>query len=573
MTTAFQSSLKYDLQMQQMKVGKDERYDLLQLKGQLAEALGDDGPSYWEALRKFVQGKLNRQEFDFYANLYLPDNKAQLHNRFILATIHNAQTPVLPPSGQRSEGFKPLSSQAGADGMGGKSGARDSSGGAGGNKRNVKVLLEDPQWRRIKEMVKSLSKPERRTIKQLLKRPNMTPKAAEEAIRKLRPVVLPLPISQLPPTYPIDMAKGVMAPLCYDTKSTPDAEALRHRMIALALENGLNGGVTESSVGLLLCALDSHLKSVISNTIYKVRSNRSLGIPVSSEVPDLIRSSATEPNAEKSKLIVAGISSTGASINPESPNGVTNGYPTTFTNVLAAGGDVLNINIQNNKIGSVNKASRSDICSNSSTAGNDHDDEPQTPPDTALQEHILNGNDDLLSAKLVTTRPTVGGLRLRERLYRSKTTVRLADFDFSLNMCPYITVEMPFCLERIVHWLSHQETANPNNVGIDMDYGVGNDNEGEGGGSGPHDNSNDTAADAVVGSDGNAINGTPSSSSNAVSGRGRNGRRKAEDSVDVRERKRLKQLRERYSRWFGPYVSTVAVPRHDNDNNGGENAA
>lgn len=50
---------------------KDGRQDVLLLKQQLAEALGDNGPSYWQALTDFVSGKLNRQEFDFYANLYL----------------------------------------------------------------------------------------------------------------------------------------------------------------------------------------------------------------------------------------------------------------------------------------------------------------------------------------------------------------------------------------------------------------------------------------------------------------------------------------------------------------------
>lgn len=47
------------------------RQDVLALKQQLADALGENGPLYWDALKDFVAGKLNRQEFDFYANLYL----------------------------------------------------------------------------------------------------------------------------------------------------------------------------------------------------------------------------------------------------------------------------------------------------------------------------------------------------------------------------------------------------------------------------------------------------------------------------------------------------------------------
>ena len=47
------------------------RQDVIALKQRLADALGENGPLYWDALKDFVAGKLNRQEFDFYANLYL----------------------------------------------------------------------------------------------------------------------------------------------------------------------------------------------------------------------------------------------------------------------------------------------------------------------------------------------------------------------------------------------------------------------------------------------------------------------------------------------------------------------
>lgn len=54
------------------------RQDVLALKQQLADALGENGPLYWDALRDFVMGKLNRQEFDFYANLYLSRQNGNL---------------------------------------------------------------------------------------------------------------------------------------------------------------------------------------------------------------------------------------------------------------------------------------------------------------------------------------------------------------------------------------------------------------------------------------------------------------------------------------------------------------
>ncbi|PIA16108.1 hypothetical protein COEREDRAFT_43470 [Coemansia reversa NRRL 1564] len=279
----------------------DERYQLTQLKDQLAEALGDDGPSYWAALRDFVHGKLNRQEFDFYAYMYLSGDKAALHNQFILATIHNAQSGQAPPEGERSAGFEGQRKRK-------HEGDEKTAGGDDENhqsRRSVKALLEDPKWRYVKELVKSLNKSERRAIKTLLKRPDVTPEEAQTAIRSLRPVVLPMPTTELPQSYAMDIAKGITAPLVYDTKSTPDIESLSFRMVAIALEQGLSGGVTREGGELLLYALDCHLKNIVSNMLYKTRSNRTLGIPVrnaSVTRSEKSPSKATESNALKTTL-------------------------------------------------------------------------------------------------------------------------------------------------------------------------------------------------------------------------------------------------------------------------------
>lgn len=67
------------------------RQDVLALKQQLADALGENGPLYWDALRDFVMGKLNRQEFDFYANLYL----SRQNGNFCLQHINVASSHVI----------------------------------------------------------------------------------------------------------------------------------------------------------------------------------------------------------------------------------------------------------------------------------------------------------------------------------------------------------------------------------------------------------------------------------------------------------------------------------------------
>ncbi|CDS08316.1 hypothetical protein LRAMOSA02264 [Lichtheimia ramosa] len=238
------------------------RQDVLALKQQLADALGENGPLYWDALKDFVAGKLNRQEFDFYANLYLSRENAYLHNAFILSTIHNAQAAHPPPSKHRSVGW--------AKRKRGKDGSLDGS------------QDRDPQKRRLKMDVMSLSKADRDRLKQLVKSGDK---------ERLRPFVdqvlgprisrvppLPLPAEQLPPTFNSDYARGLLAPLCTDLKELPGPETLRARMTSIALEQGLVGGVSEDVVSAMLFATESYIKSAIANAISKRRVNRTIGV-------------------------------------------------------------------------------------------------------------------------------------------------------------------------------------------------------------------------------------------------------------------------------------------------------
>ncbi|KAG0082570.1 hypothetical protein BGZ93_002370 [Podila epicladia] len=207
---------------------KDGRQDVLLLKQQLAEALGDNGPSYWQALTDFVSGKLNRQEFDFYANLYLSRRNAPLHNQFILANIHNAQRDAPPPT-TRSVGW--------SKGKKTKEGAKE----------------QEPKRRKIKNQVMSLGKAERERIKSL-KEQNRNNGAVKQKLKEHR-ISKPLapPLSQ-PSTA--EYNRGAHAPLCFDSKELPDFEAMKDRMTAIAMENGLLGGVHDDCIELMLHALE-----------------------------------------------------------------------------------------------------------------------------------------------------------------------------------------------------------------------------------------------------------------------------------------------------------------------------
>lgn len=72
------------------------RQDVLALKQQLADALGENGPLYWDALKDFVAGKLNRSEFNYYANLYLTQEhgKPWVGARFRATRVYWSQWTV-----------------------------------------------------------------------------------------------------------------------------------------------------------------------------------------------------------------------------------------------------------------------------------------------------------------------------------------------------------------------------------------------------------------------------------------------------------------------------------------------
>jgi hypothetical protein len=50
--------------------------------------------------------------------------------------------------------------------------------------------------------------------------------------------------------------RGAHVPLCYDSKELPDFESMKERMTAVAMENGLLGGVQEGAVELMLHSLE-----------------------------------------------------------------------------------------------------------------------------------------------------------------------------------------------------------------------------------------------------------------------------------------------------------------------------
>lgn len=253
------------------------RQDVLALKQQLADALGENGPLYWDSLREFITGKLNRQEFDYFAHQYVKKNNAHLHNAFILATIHNALSDAPPPLKQRAIGW--AKRKRGKD----------------GTYRGAAYQGREHTQKRLKIDVMSLSRVDREKLKALLKH------GSGDKINLLRDKPLPPRISK-PPSLPYSaeqlpnhisqvFTRGLYAPLCITSKELPSADGLRPRMTSIAYENNLLGGVSEDVLEAMSLALEIHIKAVISTTISKIRVNRTLG-PKCASIRSIIRKEA-----------------------------------------------------------------------------------------------------------------------------------------------------------------------------------------------------------------------------------------------------------------------------------------
>ncbi|OMJ07873.1 Transcriptional coactivator hfi1 [Smittium culicis] len=247
------------------------RIDLVEIREKLALALGDSGAKYWSMMSQFLLGKISMIEFEALLSDTLNDNNG---------ILRNARSEENPPEEKYNFTFGEKAKQSDQ------------------NKKRKPVQFDyklvelsekgqmilakikkegndneelNKQWIEFKKLIKSLSKADKRKFEE---------SPIDQAIRIFERVILPTPANKLPPTYALDLARGITSPLCYDTKSTPDKKSLHARMISSALQNGLVGGVTDESVELLLYGLDCHLKNIASNMIYKIRSNRALGIPV-----------------------------------------------------------------------------------------------------------------------------------------------------------------------------------------------------------------------------------------------------------------------------------------------------
>ncbi|KAI7853418.1 transcriptional regulator of RNA polII, SAGA, subunit-domain-containing protein [Circinella umbellata] len=450
------------------------RQDVIALKQRLADALGENGPLYWDALKDFVAGKLNRQEFDFYANLYLSQENAYLHNAFILSTVHNAQTATPPPSKHRSVGW--AKRKRGKD-----NGLLD-----GDSDR-------DPLKKKLKMDVMSLSKSERDRLKALVKigdKDKLKPfvdKLLNPRISRVPP--LPLPAEQLPPTFNSDYARGLLAPLCSDLKELPGPETLHARMTSIALEQGLVKGVTEEVVSAMLFATESYIKSAIANTISKRRINRSIGLQMEKDTPET-RSAAVEqilstqplklPNSSQNQIFSSsfssssspskeGIAAKGTPITTVSEASLKDNTDTTMTTAKKGKVDTTDNDNNTNESGNVNNQvepqssslfesvedndnesikSDNSSSSNNSIISSSSSSSSSKKNDSPSPNNIVNNDND---------NNDIASLSSSSSLATPTDSISLHDLAFSFSVSPYVLVENPLNAERLTALLTDSE--------------------------------------------------------------------------------------------------------------------
>ncbi|KAI8057044.1 transcriptional coactivator Hfi1/Transcriptional adapter 1 [Syncephalis plumigaleata] len=262
------------------------RRDTLAFKEKLNQVLGTNATHYWSALKEFLTGRLNRDEFDHWATLYLPADQIYLHNEFLLATLFNAlvETPPNDNKGQKRKFGETETEAEKAAAAAGENGANAVAVDAKDERpKKKKETAAEAKHRELKQAVRALTKAERDHLRHLLKKKSnltsehTTVSAAASRISYPPPLVKLARDAETLPGFAAEYMRTLQAPFSSDAKGIPSGDALLDRMYAVAMEQGIHG-IQQDAVRLMFSALEMHMKTIIEQCIIKLRANRLFGI-------------------------------------------------------------------------------------------------------------------------------------------------------------------------------------------------------------------------------------------------------------------------------------------------------
>ncbi|KAJ3384491.1 hypothetical protein HDU92_003563 [Lobulomyces angularis] len=233
-----------------------DRKDTKAIKSLLAQVLGVNREFYWQSLKDYIMGKMDKVDFDSLAKHYLGENFSMfhLHNKLILAILFNAQKIVPPPNDPPSKDFTIN----------------------GGSLLPESEILNNPLIGKRKQAETTLSPIELK--KRIRLREIMTlPPSERERISKLPSISHQEP-SYIPAIQQKDLSQVIPvlelldpAPkTCVELQDLPNKEMIRSRMRLMATLSGLSDAVSNECVELMSFALEYHLKNILGNCLNKV---------------------------------------------------------------------------------------------------------------------------------------------------------------------------------------------------------------------------------------------------------------------------------------------------------------
>ncbi|RKP24888.1 transcriptional regulator of RNA polII, SAGA, subunit-domain-containing protein [Syncephalis pseudoplumigaleata] len=265
----------------------DGRRDTLAFKEKLNQVLGTNAVHYWSALKEFLTGRLNRDEFDHWATLYLPADQIYLHNEFLLSTLFNALLET--PPNDAGKGLKRKFGETDGDAgktAAGEDGAKTPADAKSERPAKRKETPAERKHRELKQAVRALSKSERDRIRSLLKKQSNASSMPAPLPAAPPRISFPPPLVKLAqdpetlPAFATEYMRTLQAPFSSDAKGIPSGDALLDRMHAVAMEQGIHG-IQQDAVRLMFSALEAsimHMKTIIEQCIIKLRANRLFGI-------------------------------------------------------------------------------------------------------------------------------------------------------------------------------------------------------------------------------------------------------------------------------------------------------
>ncbi|CAG8557231.1 10209_t:CDS:2 [Diversispora eburnea] len=197
----------------------NERIDVYDLKTRMNEYLGEKSNTYWTAFKRLLYCKIRRQDFE------------------------SIVRPLLDKEHHEDEEAN----------------------------RTQDDASRDPKRKKIKELIMSLPKEDRKRIKSF------------KGMGHIENVQVPPPHSEKLPTFNLETQEVLQSgstrvPTCVEMMALPDRNMLLGMITQIARANGL-ANVSEECADILNYGLEAHLKNVIGNCLQKTRSGGSSTAP------------------------------------------------------------------------------------------------------------------------------------------------------------------------------------------------------------------------------------------------------------------------------------------------------